>query len=235
MVDEPQFELGDDERRRIRQEMQYALAVIKESAPSPKDNGGLQKLMSYLSNGFVLLLVGSLITSFLVPRFQKQYETKKQKTALMQECLAQFLLYGNSIWQEYYAIFPLAHNTEIDKETYNKYIGEIGQIKLRRYDAYAKVQALAIAFRDDSHATSTVETALRAYAIHINRISTAIDAWLRNLYCAPDKCVTYNSVPVDSEFQAYDAFLKLEPLLQEVQNDERKVSEIMVTQIKTVE
>jgi hypothetical protein len=232
--EELESQLTEHERKRIREEMRYALAVLTEGSHPPQPASSVEKLLSYLSNGFVLLLVGSLITSILVPRFQQRYEKKTQKTALMQECLAQFLLYGNSTWQEFYTILPLVHNTEIDTETYDKYIGEISQIKLRRYDAFAKVEALAITFRTDEH-ESPVEKALYEYAVRVNSNSTAINNWLRNLYCAPDKCVAYGGAPVDPQFRSYEAYLRLEPLLQKTQEDAKSVSELMVGKIRTVE
>lgn len=235
MADSSDFQLNEDERKCIREEVRYALAIQKEGRPPEKEQSMLQKMLSYLSNGFVLLIVGSLITSTLVPYFQQEFEKKKQRTILMQECLSQYLLYSNSIWQEYYAIFPLTHNIEIDKETYNKYITDISKIKLHRYDAFAKVQGLASVFRSKKTGSSELEQALHNYAIRVNSISEAIDTWLRNLYCAPDKCITDNRAPIDPNFRAYDSFLKLQPLVYGIQDDEKKVSELMVNQIKLAE
>jgi len=235
MADGSDYLLNEDERKRIREEVRYVHAILKEGRPPEKEQSILQKILSYLSNGFVLLIIGSLITSVLVPHFQHEFEKKKQRTILMQECLSQYLLYSNSIWQEYYAIFPLTHNNEIDKETYNKYITEISQIKLRRYDAFAKVQGLASVFRTNKISSSEVEQALHNYAIRVNGISEAIDTWLRHLYCAPDKCVTDNRAPIDPNFRAYESFLKLQPLVYGIQDDEKKISELMVNQIKLAE
>jgi hypothetical protein len=235
MPENEESRLTAEERNRIREEMRYALAVMKEAASPPQKRTRPEQILSFLSNGFVLLIVGALITSYLVPLFQRQYEKKQRTLALMQECFSQYLLYTNSIWQEYYAIFPLVHNQEIDKDTYNKYVGEISQIKLRRYDAFAKVQALAIVFRGNStrDVPSDVEQALQRYAIRVNAISEAIDTWLRNLYCAPDKCITGASV--DPRFVPYTGFLRLQTLVQEIQNDDKGVSELIVSQIKLVE
>jgi hypothetical protein len=141
-----------------------------------------------------------------VSRFQQKSEQRKQQTALMQGCFAQFLLYTNSIWQEYYLIFPLIQQADINKEEYNHYINEISLIKLKRYDAYVKVVALSIVFRrgKKSH-QSKVEEALRDYAIYVNRVSEAIDTWLRNLYCAPAKCLSTTYAPIKVDFNPYDS------------------------------
>ena len=141
------YELSDEERARIRAEMRYAALVASEGAHSiEKPRSVVEKTLSYLSSGFVLLIIGAIITSGLVPYFQRQYENRKQQYGLMQECFSQFLLYSNSIWQEYYAILPLTQEVEIDKDEYLRYVKEIAQIKLKRYEAYAKVQALSIVF-----------------------------------------------------------------------------------------
>jgi hypothetical protein len=144
----------------------------------------VQKVFGFLSNGFILLLVGSLITSVFVPWFQRGYERRVQRSTLMQDCLTQFLLYSNSTWQEYYSILPLTLQPEISKDEYLQHINEISSIKLKRFDAYARVQALALVFREPkAKERSPVETALNDYAKSVNAVSEAIDTWLRNLYC----------------------------------------------------
>jgi hypothetical protein len=117
--------------------MRYAMPVLKEARPDTASRSTFEKVLGFLANGFVLLLIGSVITSFLVPRFQHDYEQRRQRIATMQECFSQFLLYGNSIWQEYYAILPLSQQREIDRTEYLQYIGKIADIKLKRYDAFA--------------------------------------------------------------------------------------------------
>jgi len=89
-IDDQEIMISKLERERIRAEMRYAMLVTQEIPRPEKKKSSIDKLLGYLSNGFVLLLLGSLITSFLVPIFQRKYETRKQQAALMQECLSQF-------------------------------------------------------------------------------------------------------------------------------------------------
>ena len=168
-------ELSEEERKRIRAEMRYAMLAAHEARPSERPKSLAEKAFGYLSNGFVLLLIGSLITAVLVPHFQRKYENRIQQSTLKKESLSQFLLYSNSIWQEYYAILPLTLQPEIDRKEYLQYMNEISQIKLKRYDAYAKVEALAVVFREGATERSPVETALGDYAIKVNAVSEAID------------------------------------------------------------
>lgn len=236
MTDELFTKLTEAERKHIREEMRYALTVLQEGKIIDQRKNFLDKLFSYLSNGFVILLVGSLITSFLVPRFQRQYENKKQKNDLMQRCFSEYLLYTNSIWREYYSIFPLIHTSEINKGEYIEYLNKISEIKLKRYDAFAKVQALTVIFRDETSAQqSDVEKTLYDYAVQVNIISESIDTWLRNLYCSPNKCLDGDHAPpVDQSFSPYNSFINLQYSLQRILKDGDKVAELMVHHMKSL-
>jgi hypothetical protein len=204
-------ELSESERVRIRAEMRYAIVAANEARPVERPKTALDWALSYLSNGFVILLIGSLITSWLVPRFQRAYEARARRTNLMQESFSQFLLYSNSIWQEYYAMLPLTQQTDLSKEEYVKYLTQMAEIKLKRYEAYAKVQALALAFREDENAAmSPVETALRNYAVRLNTASAGIDKWLSGLYCTPTKRDTSPCATFDPTFDAFTQYTTIQ-------------------------
>jgi hypothetical protein len=229
------FVLPEDERKRIRAEMRYALLSAQEARPSERPKTWFDIVLGYLSNGFFLLVIGSLITSVLVPQFQQWSERRANRATLMQECLTQFLLYSNSIWQEYYAILPLTLEPEIDKDRYVRSMNAISEIKLKRYDAYAKTQALALVFRDEGNKEpSRVEKALNEYAVNVNAASEAIDTWLSDLYCTPTKRVTSPCVSFDPDFDAYERYTKLKQLVVDIGNERaQKVSELMVERIKS--
>jgi len=233
-MDAQSSELSEEERTRIRAEMRYALLAAQEAHSNEKSKTVVENVLGYLSNGFVLLLVGSLITAVLVPWFQRTYESRTQQSALMKECLAQFLLYSNSIWQEYYAILPLTLQPEINKDEYLRYMNEISQIKLKRYDAYAKVQALALVFREGRGSDiSPVETALTNYAVRVNAVSEAIDKWLSNLFCTPTKREKSPCATFDPTFGPYDEYLKIQRLVLDVGNETaQQVAELMVESIR---
>jgi hypothetical protein len=227
-------ELPESERVRIRAEMRYAMAVAKEGRPVEVPKSALDKALSYLSNGFVLLVIGSLVTTGLVPRFQRAYEARVRRANLMQESFSQFLLYSNSIWQEYYAILPLTQQTDLAKEEYLKYLTQMTEIKLKRYEAYAKVQALALAFREDGNAAmSPVETALRNYAVRLNTASAEIDKWLTGLYCTPTKRDISPCATFDPTFDAFTQYMKIQNLVVEIGNtDTDDVAGLIVTQLR---
>ena len=228
--------LDGADRARIRAEMRYAALVISEAKETPRKSA-FDKLLTFLSNGFVLLLVGSILSTFLVPRFQQYYEGQRQQAALMQECLTQFLQYGNSIWTEYYAILPLTQAKEIDREEYLKYVNLIAQVKLKRYEAYARVRALALVFREArSNApgdAAKVDATLEAYAVRLNLASAAIDEWLRNLYCTPFERKKTPCDTFDRDFDAFAEYEKIKNLVLEIGNqDVDDVARLMVRRIR---
>ncbi len=228
--------LSESDRKRIREEMRYALTVLSETKLDKQPTGYFDKFLKFMSSGFILLLIGSLITSILVPKFQRKYERNKQRTALMQECFSQFLLYGNSAWREYYSIFPLIHDFEISKEKYIKQLDKISSIKLERYDAFAQIEAISIIYRgSDEQQKSEVENRLHIYAVKVNQISAMIDTWLRNLYCAPNKCLSRVDATIDSSFNAVDSFNEIKRAMFDLQSYESQVSSLMVKHFKSLE
>lgn len=228
-------QLSKNERERIRAEMRYAMLAAQEARPVEKSKHFLDKALGYLSNGFVLLMLGSLITSALVPHFQREYERRTKQSALMQECLSQFLVYSNSTWQEYYTILPVTLESEIDKEVYVRLMNDISLIKLKRYDAYAKVQALSNVFRTAKNdQNSTVERALHTYAVSVNNVSQAIDKWLGDLYCTPTKRLKSPCATFDPVFDPYAGYKQIQQLVLDVGNERaQQVTELMVKQIKS--
>ena len=230
----PNSELSAEERARIRAEMRYAMVVAAEARAPQKQSAPLDRALTFMSNGFVLLLVGSIITSFLVPRFQRAYEDRAREAALKQECLTQFLLYSTSMWQEYYSILPLTLQPDLDRDEYVRHLNDISQIKLKRYEAFSTVQALALVFRDSQGSKSQVELALWEYAVRVNEVSQAIDSWLRNLYCTPTKRDKSPCATFDPTFDAYDAYLNIQQLVVQLGNQgTRQVTDLMVNSIKS--
>lgn len=215
-------ELTPAERSKIRAEVRYALIAAKENREPGPEKTTLDKLLGYLSNGFVLLILGSVITSLLVPHFQKRSEKRLQQVALMKECLSEFLLYSNSLWQEYYATLPLTQKVEIEQAVYLSYVTKITEIKLKRYDAYAKVQALTVVFQieNTSFSAKSLEQSLKAYAIKLNSASAEIDRWLTGMYCTPTVRAASPCDTFDAGFDPYEAHLRIKTLVSEVGNTE---------------
>lgn len=226
--------VGVRKRKRIQAEVRYAMIAAKAVHTPEAPKTCVSQAFALLSNGFVLLLIGAFISSFLVPHFQRQYEDRKRKNELMQECLSQFLVYSNSLWEEHYAFLPLTQEIEIDRSTYIDYTKRRAAIKLKRYDAYAKVLALAVSFRKNGEmaVASKAEISIRAYALELNKVSGAIDQWVTGLYCTPvnrkiSPCNTF-----DMRFNGYDEHLKIKALIAVIGNDTKEsVAAEIVTSI----
>jgi hypothetical protein len=164
--------------------------------------------------------------------YQRHYDLNKKHVELMQDCLSQFLLYSNSIWQEYYSLFPIADENEIRHDQYNLYLDKISEIKLKRYDALARLQGTAIVFRKRPETESDVERALQEYAVEINLMSARFDTWLRKLYCYTAQCPG-EDIPAD--YSPSDEFSELKRAMARTEERVKDVSTLMVRQIGEVE
>jgi hypothetical protein len=107
-------------------------------------------------------------------------------------------------------VLPLTQRVEIDAGEYLKWQQGITQIKLKRYDAFARVQAQALAFRGRGDAESEVEKAIGQFAVHVNGVSTEIDAWLRGLYCTPMKRDRSPCASFDPAFDPYAKYKEIQ-------------------------
>lgn len=222
--------LSDMQKKAIREEVIFALSAFEHEKEKPINKSKLDNVLSFLSNGFVLLIIGTLITSILVPIYQNQQKAAVQILNLKRETFSQFLLYTNSIWKEYYLMFPLVHESDVNKEHYNYYLNEISKVKLERYNAYSKIRGVAISFRGkNSTQKSEVEKQIEEYAIELNQLSKRIDQWLKYLYCRSTNCI---NTDVPKNFTSYGAFLNLADQMQRIYRLGNNVSEALVLKMK---
>jgi hypothetical protein len=114
----------------------------------------------------------------------------------------------------------LTQVVEIDQATYLQYVSKVAEIKLKRYDAFAKVVALSVVFRKDSDspAGSPIDTALRDYAVSLNTASASIDRWLTGLYCTPTARPRSPCASFDPAFDAYIEHTKIKRFVVEMGN-----------------
>jgi hypothetical protein len=228
-------QLSEKEKDQIRKEIRYALTVLQEERSGSKSKTFTDKLLGVLSNGFILLVVGSIVTYFLVPHFQRQYEDRKQQVALMRDCLTEFLLYTNSIWEEYHTLIPLVEVSNLNRSEYNAYLKNLSDVRLKRYNAFARVEALTTAFRElGSQEESDVEKAVTDYAGQSQEISKEMRSWLLNVYCLYNDCASTPDAPVHKDFHPHTAFVKLGNRINDLVQEERLVAQLMVSRIKSV-
>lgn len=222
-MDDPNEVLGDEERRRLRAEARLLVLAANEAKPPEVPKSRMERLLGYLSNGFVLLLLGSVITSVLVPWFQRGIERRKEQVALVQECLSHFFVYSNSLRLEMNTLVPLTQKSHIDEQTYLHHLQQIATLQQKRSDAIAKARALAAVFDiDDRHSGGgALGKELDGFTRSLDQTGKAVEQWLHGLYCTPDdrkppvddkpKCAEF-----DLAFDAHAAYLRLEAQVAEV-------------------
>jgi len=223
-------ELSDGEKDRIRSELRYVVACLEQLKqqrdPPPRKLDGI---LAVASNGFVLLILGALITSCLVPSFQKASAARAKRAAAIQDCLNQFHQYALSPYEEMTAVAPLAETSSIDKQEYDGYMKKLGEIRLKRYSSYAKLQSIAIAFRHDSD-ESDVEKQLRQYAVSVQQYSERIDDWVGELFCSnsPGGCVRHGDA---HPMEPYAAFLDIRKAIHTLDPVENNVAAKIVDRL----
>lgn len=226
-------DLRNQVRKLVEEEVRHALFQQRAKNEATSHESPVERVLGWLSNGFVLLIFGSLITYLLVPRFQRQYESRLARTQLVKDCLSQFLMYANTSWKEYYAVVPLMLDSGLTKEQYIQALQDTMKIKLARYDAFARLEALCVAFRTPGNTEqSTIEKALQQYAVRLNTISNAIDSWLRNMYCLKASCIDTTRGSIDVGFEPYGSFLKVQDLLDDSLGREQTVAELFVGEMR---
>jgi len=215
----------------LREDMVYAAAVLEAArrlGPPEPPPGVLTRFLDFLSSGFGLLIIGTALTSVLIPAYQKASEQRQAERQIMRDSLSEFLQYEVSIWSEYYAVFPLVHESEIDRVEYDAYTAKISEIKLDRYRAYGKVKATAIAFRGEGSTSSLIEDEIHSFAVLLNQTSEKIDRWIGDLYCARTICGGTEGHNADSRA----VIAELGQSMQQIECNATVVSEMMVRRIQ---
>lgn len=225
--------LSDGDRARLVESVTLVRAMIeldrKKEGPRPL----AERVLAYLSNGFVLLLFGALISSVLVPIFQQNLERQQQTIALRHEGFTEFLKYSNSIWKEYYLALPLVHETGLNLAEYEDYLSKVRTLKLERYDAYARVSGLAVSFRSDG-SRSEVERRVEDYAVRINMISEMIDTWLRKLYCAETVCYVPEGQTPERFEGSYVEFKRIQDAMLTLNQEVSATTELMIGRLRSL-
>jgi hypothetical protein len=230
----PKRNLSDEERDRLVRDVAYAQVVVEQARRlEERPRSRLARVGQVLANGFVLLLVGSALTSLLVPWIQRRQLERQARIDARRECLTQFLLYSNSRWPEYYVVIPLVVRGTMSPDEYREALKFVAAGKVARYDAAAKIEASLLAFRAKiEQPNEDVETAFHDYTIAVNDLSTGIDAWLRNAYCYSNLCEKSLSADLDPDFEPYDRFLELQSRVIALLKNDAEVANRLVRHIE---
>jgi hypothetical protein len=136
--------LSDEEadKSRIRTELRYITEYLAVQASSSarqektRLSDYIERMLGVISNGFVLLIAGSIITSCLVPHFQKETEKRTERALAIQDCFTQFLQYSLSRYEEMMAVSSLGRTSAIEGAEYDSYMQKLSEIRLKRYVAW---------------------------------------------------------------------------------------------------
>jgi hypothetical protein len=224
----------DEERRRLVRDIAYAQLVLDEARRlQERPRSRFARLARALSHGLVILLVGSGLTSVLVPWIQRRHQERQARVEARKECLAQFLLYANSRWPEYYVVLPLVVRGSMTPDDYRESLRHITVVKVARYDAAAKIEARLLAFRRKiDEKNEDVENAFAEYQKTVNGVSERIDIWLRNAYCYSNVCQGSVSDGLDPEFEPYTASRDLQQSVIELLQADAYVTEQFVKHLE---
>jgi len=221
-------------RQQFVRDIAYATVVLDEARRLQEvKRSPLGRLGKLLSHGLVLLLLGSGLTSVLVPWIQRRHQEREARIEARKDCLTQFLLYSNSRWPEYYLIVPLVVRGEVSADEYRESLRRVTEVKVARYDAAAKIEARLLAYRTKVDVRKDdIEDAFEAYKVRVNELSGRIDAWLRNAYCYSNVCESYAAAALDPGFDPYAAFTAIQQEVIELVKVDATVAELLVKHLE---
>jgi hypothetical protein len=179
--------LSPPERARIRAEVLLAAEIAHERQRATV-GGARSRIARFLNSGIGLLLITTIATSIIVPLYQKWLDNRKKRAAASAQLMSQFLTYANTPWEEYHIIVPLEINPRIERSQYETMLSAILAVKLKRYNAYASIQAVTVTLAAETKALRTLPGSMEAFAVKVNRISDVIGSALARHYCATRNC-----------------------------------------------
>jgi hypothetical protein len=149
--------LTEQERKAISERVLFEVQLRKELE---SDNlNRRQRLRRWLESNLALLVVGSLISSLLVPYFQQkqevirwqkqnQYDNLKYKLERMRSALEECLtLAAHAAAINNISKTTLA-NPRLDAEAYRRFDSDLHDIQQKRFEQVTKVMSLLIYFKD---------------------------------------------------------------------------------------
>ncbi len=143
-----------------------------------------------LNGKFVLLVLGSIITGFLVPMFQKHQETLewqrqikydrvKYELSMMRDCLKEFIISTAFVSEAYERVKPLLNKKNINKADFNQFNRQFIEMQNLRFRQNAKVLSLVIYYRE---AASTLAS-INNYIISSTNYLRTIEKYVQNKHC----------------------------------------------------
>ncbi len=182
----PAGDKGTDDR--LRDEIVARLSLEREVREQinadPKRKSF--SLWDTLNSGFVLLLVTTIVTSILVPIYQKRQqdadwwrqlrsENAKYHLGMMRQCLQDFAQTGTYPSVAYEQLRPALHMDRLSEPDYKQLRKSIAQLQEERFKQSAKVTSLLVNYPDPSTARRLAQQYIAEASIYCRQIEAFLD------------------------------------------------------------
>jgi hypothetical protein len=193
------------------------VAAILKTAKERKPATAKSRFIKFANSGIGVLIAGSIVTSVLVPFFQSRSEERQARRELAQKLLSAFLEYENTPWEEYHVVLPLEiAPRRLTTDRYEAVMTSILAVKLRRYDALAALDAMAIKLDGQGH-NSKIQSLVDAYATKVNTISDTLAKSVGTIYCATGACSR------EADTSTYTPLSKIEDMIHNLDGDQAEI------------
>jgi hypothetical protein len=190
--------LTEEEKDRLVERIQLERDIkraIAEEEPQKRRTPLLQNVWGLASSGLGLLLIGGVITGFLVPSFQAyqkklewerqiRYENVKFNLGMRRDCLKEVMIAGTYVSAIIGLITPYKNDQPITKDEYEKLRLQLLSLQNDRYKQNAEVVAMLVYFTDYRTASSLFDDYVGSSTSYI---SARVERFLYLKYAISDK------------------------------------------------
>jgi hypothetical protein len=152
----PETGLTEQERKAISERVLYEVQLRKSLEDEP--NNRRNRFKAWLESNFAILLLGSIISSVLVPYFQQKqdtltwqrqnrYDNLKYKLGEMRNCLEEFLALSAYSAALNEISKPILTSPQVTPEDFQRFETEYTDLKHKRFEQITKVIPKLIFFR----------------------------------------------------------------------------------------
>jgi hypothetical protein len=188
----PETGLTEQERKAISERVLFEVQLRKSLEDEPRNRR--DRFKSWLESNFALLLIGSIISTLLVPYFQHQqdvltwqrqnrYDNLKYKLGEMRSCLEDLLTlpaYSAAVSE---ISRPILAGRQITPEAYQRYQMSFSDLTQKRFEQVTKVIPRLIFFKHPEQ----IRGPYQQYVMAGTEFSSKIDALTTGRMAAPGK------------------------------------------------
>jgi hypothetical protein len=138
---------------------------LAEKDDKKTENSLRQKIWALASSGFGLLILGGILTGFLVPTFQAyqrklewerqiRYENVKFNLGMRRDCLKEMMIAGTFVSTIIESVAPFKDDQPISRDQYEKLRQQLLTLQNERFKQNAKVVSMLGYFSDHKRASN---------------------------------------------------------------------------------